>query len=60
MVLIKWLGFAFVAVSVAVLPATVWISNDWGFASALLGLIGLALLGISLPRRRIEPEDDQR
>ena len=58
MAAVKWLGFACVAVAVAVLPFTIWISNDWGFASALLGLVGIALLGIALPRRRLEPEGD--
>jgi hypothetical protein len=52
---LKWLGFLLVAASVGVLPFTIWISNDWGFLSALAGLIGLVLLGIALPRRRADP-----
>ena len=56
---LRWLGFLLVAGSLGVLPFTIWISNDWGFVSALAGLVGLALLGIALPRRRVELVEDE-
>lgn len=42
----KWVGFALVAVALAVLPFTVWISAQWGIVSATAGLIGVVLLVI--------------
>ncbi|HXU41654.1 MAG TPA: hypothetical protein VN675_04965 [Burkholderiales bacterium] len=50
-VIAKWLGFALVAGSLAVLPFAIWVSTSWGFVSGALGLLGCALLGIALPRQ---------
>jgi hypothetical protein len=47
----KWLGVVLVATSVAVLPFTIWISNDWTFVSAASGLLGCVLLALGMPRR---------
>ena len=55
MVVVKWVGFALLAVALAVLPFTIWISTQWGIVSATAGLIGLVLLVIGLAGRRIEP-----
>jgi hypothetical protein len=44
MVVVRWVGFALVAVALAVLPLTVWISAHWGIVSATAGLIGVVLL----------------
>ena len=41
-------GAALVAVALAVLPFTIWISNQWAIVSASAGLIGCVLLGIAL------------
>ena len=46
MVAVKWVGFALVAVALAVLPFTVWISTRWGIVSATAGLVGVVLLVI--------------
>ena len=59
MVALKWLGFLLMAGSLGVLPFVIWISNDWGFVSAVAGLVGLALLAIALPRRRAEPVENE-
>ena len=43
---VKWIGFALVAVAVAVLPFANWISGSWGLVSLTLGVIGAFLLAI--------------
>jgi hypothetical protein len=45
---VKWIGFALVAVSVTVLPFAIWISGSWGLVSLTSGVIGAFLLMIGL------------
>jgi hypothetical protein len=51
----KWVGFALVAVALAVLPFTIWISARWGIVSATAGVVGIVLLVIGLARTRGDP-----
>jgi len=50
----KWVGFALVAVALAVLPFTIWISTRWGIVSATAGLIGVVLLVLGMSGSRDE------
>jgi hypothetical protein len=51
MAVARWVGFALVAISLAVLPFAVWVSARWGIVSATAGLIGLALFVASSRER---------
>lgn len=50
----KWLGFALIAASLAILPFTIWVSVRWGIVSATAGMIGVVLLVIGLGGQRAE------
>ena len=52
MAVLRWLGFALVAVALAVLPFTIWLSGNWGLISASAGVVGLVLLGVAFAGRR--------
>jgi hypothetical protein len=52
---VKWIGFALIAVALAILPFTIWISARWGIVSATAGVVGIVLLVIGLARTRGNP-----
>ena len=58
MAILKWLGFLLVAVAVAVLPFTIWISNSWGLVFAATGFAGCVLLAIAFSRRPMKLGDE--
>jgi hypothetical protein len=44
---LKFLGFALVALALCVLPFMVWASSKWSIVAATAGLAGCVLLGIA-------------
>ncbi len=57
---LKWLGFALVAIGVAVFPFAIWFPGPWGVIALVLIMIGCVLLVLALKAlRETQPQETE-